>query len=455
VKRARPSRALAWLFSGLLMITAATSASTARAEPEPSPERALPDYSGRPEPTTAGDVLLWIPRILLSPLYLISEFVIRRPLEFLVSAAERSQLPEALYDFFLFGPDHGAGVLPIAFVDFGFYPSVGLYFFWNNIAPNQDLKLRASFWGTRWLSGNASYRFRLNPLTDLTFAAGALRRPDNQFYGLGSESRRADRSRYGMSRLTASVALEIKLSEYSRLTSTVGIRRVHFHRGGGFDDDPRLEDLAAAGRFPLPPGYEDGYTGLYDSLDLAIDTRRPRPASTSGVRVEARVEQLSELRPGATGFGILRYGASAGGFWDIAGSGRVLSLSVITAFADSLRRGMEVPFTELAFIGGDVMRGFPPGRGFGRSAAVATLRYRWPVWMKLDGSLQFALGNVFDAHLQNFAPELLRISTSIGIESVGAPDSSLELLFGFGTETFKHGTSITSFRVVVGSNHGF
>jgi hypothetical protein len=101
------------------------------------------------------------------------------------------------------------------------------------------------------------------------------------------------------------------------------------------------------------------------------------------------------------------------------------------------------------------MRGFPPGRLYGRSAAVATLRYRWPVWVWLDGSIQVACGNVFDKHLENFSPERLRLSAALGVESVGSPDSSLELLIGIGSETFQHGTQITSLRVAFGTNHGF
>jgi hypothetical protein len=101
------------------------------------------------------------------------------------------------------------------------------------------------------------------------------------------------------------------------------------------------------------------------------------------------------------------------------------------------------------------MRGFVPGRLLGRSSAVATLRYRWPIWIWLDGSIQLATGNVFDAHLSGFQAKLLRLSAAIGVESVGSPDSSVELLLGAGTETFEHGTQVTSLRLVVGSNHGF
>src|SRR5262245_44149998 len=73
--------------------------------PEESDEkRKVPDYDGRgDEPTTTGDVLLWGPRILLAPPYLVSEYLLRRPIGFLIAGAERSGVPVMLYDIFLFG----------------------------------------------------------------------------------------------------------------------------------------------------------------------------------------------------------------------------------------------------------------------------------------------------------------------------------------------------------------
>jgi hypothetical protein len=115
-----------------------------------------------------------------------------------------------------------------------------------------------------------------------------------------------------------------------------------------------------------------------------------------------------------------------------------------------------VPFTELVSLGGsEAMRGFVPGRLYGRSAAAVTLAYRWPVWVWLDGSIQLAIGNVFDEHLEDFKPDLLRFSAAIGVESVSSRDSAVEILFGLGSETFRHGGQITSFRFIFGSHYGF
>jgi len=420
------------------------------------PKRSVPSYSGLKETSSTRDALLWIPRVALSPLYLVSEFGVRRPLGYLISEAERAHLPQFLYGLFFFGPDHKAALLPIAFVDFGFYPSAGLYFFWKDLPREGDeLRIRAATWGERWLSGSISQRLRLSAETDLVLHATGTRRPDYRYFGVGADSRKQDATRYGASRYELGATLSVELGGLSTFSAGAGYRRVHFHRGQGFDDDPRLDDEIARGTVRAPAGYAEGYSLLYCRAALALDSRRPRPASQSGVRVELDGELMSRVAPRADA-SFVRYSTSTAGFWDIADSGRVLSLSVSMMFVDPLQSGQEVPFTELAALGGDGrMRGFQPGRLYGRSSVVASVRYRWPIWIWLDGSIQIAAGNVFDAHLQDFSFDRLRLSGAIGVESVGAPDSSFELLLGAGTETFAQGTQISSIRLIAGTNHGF
>jgi hypothetical protein len=76
---------------------------TPAAEEPPSEKRPLPDYDGRgPRGTTAGEAALWVPRAVLSPVYFTTEWLIRRPLGATISAAERANLPNTLYNFFTF-----------------------------------------------------------------------------------------------------------------------------------------------------------------------------------------------------------------------------------------------------------------------------------------------------------------------------------------------------------------
>ncbi len=443
----------AWRLAGALA-TLTTLAATGVAHAE-TPKREVPDYDGRGgEPATPGDVALWVPRIALAPAYAVSEFVIRRPLGALITAAEQGNVPKVLYDFFAFGPDHKAGIAPIAFLDFGFKPSVGAYMFWDDaFVDGHDLRFHGSTWGGDFLAGVLTERFRFHAKDSLTLNFTGLRRPDLLYFGTGAATLQSDKARYGIDKLEAAALLDVHLWRASRMQAGMALRSVSFYNGH-FQDEPNIEQQAAAGAFAIPPGFSRGYTAETNHLLLALDTRLPRPAPGSGVRIEAEGEQGNDVRrsPGA---GWLRYGGTLAGYADLTDHGRVVSLAATAIFADPL--GSEaVPFTELASLGGSgPLRGFLPGRLLGRSAASLVAHYRWPIWAFVDGSIQAGVGNVFDVHLQDLQPKLLRFSSAIGIETVGSPDSSLEILFGIGTETFDHGGQVDSVRLVLGTNRGF
>ncbi len=101
------------------------------------------------------------------------------------------------------------------------------------------------------------------------------------------------------------------------------------------------------------------------------------------------------------------------------------------------------------------MRGFVDRRLIGYSSAVAELEYTWPIWVSLDGKLNYSVGNVFGKRLDGLAPEKLRQSFGFGFEAASARDHSFEFLVGFGTETFEQGSSVDTFRFVFGSSSGF
>ncbi|HYQ44027.1 MAG TPA: hypothetical protein VER11_18730 [Polyangiaceae bacterium] len=447
-----------WLLPALralLALIVLSSPLTASAESEP--HRALPDYDGRAgkgQPTTPGQALLWVPRVLLFPVYLVTEYVVRRPLGYAITAAERAELPAALYDFFAFGPDHKGGIVPVAFVDFGFYPSVGLYAFWDDAGfKGHSLRLRGSTAGSHWLSGAVSERFQLTPKTLLSINGSLIHRPDYAYYGIGPDTREADRSRYGADTADLHATLRAGFWRSSSIETSLGYRGASFYPGN-FGDDPSLTQQVDNGVFPLPDGYTDGYRAGFQRSILTLDTRRDEDGSESGGRLVLRGEHgLDPTQSRAAGW--LRYGASLGGFLDLDNRGRILSLSAGVEMADPLG-GQPVPFTELVTAGGnDRLPGFRDGRVRGRSGAAATLRYSWPIWIWLDGSLQAAVGNVYGEHLKGISWGESRFSGAIGMESRGSRDSVFQLLVGFGTETFNSGADLNSIRVVAGARSGF
>lgn len=443
--------------AALVLVLAGTER-TAAAEPDPPdppPKREKPNYDGRGEPpTTAGDVALWVPRILLSPLYLTSEYIIRRPLGWLVTTAEHNNWAPAIIEFFTFGEDRKAGVVPTAFLEFNFRVSVGLYFFWDDfLVKNNDLRLHGQFGGPGWVSTGVLDRIHLGKDSFVGLGAKFVQRPDYVFHGIGSTTLEANRSRYEMISIDTGPLYDLTVTEGVHFRTQIGFKSANFGNGS-FSNDPGIVDQAQRGVFPLPPGFVEGYTSVYEHADLTYDSREPRPAPGSGVRISGRFDHGTDLRANPGGSWV-RYGGTAGAYWDITGQARTLGLVVNAEFAEPVHGG-PIPFTEQVVLGGSgAMAGFRAGRLVGQSGVTAALVYRWPIWVWLDGALLFATGNVFDSGLRGFDPKLLRLSSGIGIRSTGSPDHQIELDIGFGTETFEQGTDVTSFRLAIGGTNGF
>jgi hypothetical protein len=419
-----------------------------------SPKRAMPDYDGRGEPkATAGDVALWIPRVIFAPLYFVSEFVIRRPLGFLITTAEQKQWPSAIRNFFLFGPEKKAGVVPTAFLDFGFRASVGVYAFWDDLfGPGNHLRLHATTLGPDWLQGAIADKIPLGKDASLDIRVEGVHRPDYIFHGLGPSSLQDQRTRYGIDQFRARPVFEMTWWKGSRLSVEGGFKYTRF-RDDACCDDPSLVTAIRDGWQTPPPGFLTGYSNVYERGELTIDSRDERPADQTGYRVELEAEHASNVQRSSSNW--VRYGGTVSGILDIKNN-RTVGLSLTTLFVDPISSGAEIPFTEQIVLGGSgPMRGYLYGRLIDRSASVLTLKYKWPIWVFLDGTIQLATGNVFGPQLEDFKTKLLRLSGAMGIESIGSADHTFEFLAGFGTETFDHGAQVNSFRLLFGTNRGF
>ncbi|WP_104984342.1 BamA/TamA family outer membrane protein [Sorangium cellulosum] len=427
-------------------------AAASRDQP-PSPRRPLPDYDGRAEaPKTAGDALLWVPRVVFFPAYVVHEYVLRRPLGYLTIKAERGEWIQDLKDIFTFGENNGIGVIPTALFDFGFRASVGVYFFYDDfLFRGNELRVHGATGGVDWLRLTVADRIPVDERAHVKLRAEAGTRPDWLFSGIGPRSLDRDSARYGARNLEAGATFHADFGTFSFVESYTGVKDVVF------DDiccEPTVSWRVANGRYPLPPSFDTGYTAYRLGGRLALDSRRPRPAPGHGVRLEVFGEHASDLkRPLESRWA--RYGGSLGGFVDVTGHDRIVSLTLTAAFADPLGAA-EVPFTELAVLGGDApLRGFREGRLHGRSAAAATLAYRWPIWAFLDGTTQVAVGNVFGEHLRDVELDLMRLSFVVGFRASSSRDHSFDLLVGSATETFEQGAGLEELRLMIGASRGF
>ena len=428
---------------------------TARADEghAPTPKRPMPDYDGRGMPEASGDEPgTWVARVLLSPLYLLSEYGIRRPAEALTTHAEHHDWFTKVYDFFAPGPNHDIGFFPVGFVEFGFNPSVGVYGFANHfIVRDNYAHVHVEAWPPDWWLGTVDDHWDDgHKAFDVHVSTSS--RPDQVFYGIGPSSLQSAQSRFTERRFDASGTFLVRPWRSSFVQGTVGVRKVET-TNGHYGGDPNLEQEAATGAFAIPFGFDQSYLAPYTDVHFALDTRKPKTERGASVRVEADSEQGEDVEH-APATSWIRYGGSLAGTIDVGGHGRLLSLSVTALFADSL--GSEpIPFTELVSLGGNAyMRGYFDGRLRGRSAAVAMLRYAWPIAPFLDGTLEAAVGNVFDEHLTDFDPKLLRFSAAFGI-ATPAWNVPVEMVVGLGTETFDQGTAVDSVRLMIGVPRSF
>ncbi len=428
-------------------------------------KRPLPDYDGRgPRPATLGDSILWGPRVVAAPLWATNEFLLRRPLGWLATTAERNHWPTKLLDLFTFDAERKSGVIPTAYYEYGFRPSVGLYFFWDEaFHPRNAIRAVGATWGRDWLSIAVRDRIQIVPgKSTFALTPSFVQRPDGLFAGLGPRSVESDVSRYAFRRIELAGEFEVVLWRASTFRARFGYRNQEFDAAGECCGDPSLAARVQEGRLTLPPGFAEGYTALFQSVELALDTRRAPPEPLTGVRFAANAEHGADVRDSRHRQWI-RYGAQLGGFLDLNGKARVLGLVLSASLSDPIGAG-PVPFTEQVVVGGGAfaavlgfgpLRGFRPGRLIDRSAAALTLQYEWPIWAWANGTLHVATGNVWGTHFEAIDPKLLRFSTGLGIRSVGSPDHQFELLVGAGTETIEDGAKITSIRIVVGGTRGF
>jgi hypothetical protein len=430
----------------------------------------VPDYDGRTEPTTVGDVALWIPRVVLFPLYVVSEYVIRRPLGWLVSTAEREHWPTLLVDFFTF-EDRKIGIVPTFYVDLGMRPNFGLYFFWNDfLATGNDLRLRAAYGGRGWYQLRAADRFDLGP-GQLTATASYDMRPDNVFYGIG-DGVDQERARYESRVARGDLIWRVPWFRSSYARFGLDLREAELDGGAGCCGEPSVDERVQSGAYVLPGGMDQVYDLTGQAVEVVVDTRHPRfpeglelgsdfvaPPGT-GIRAAVRVaavELLSQsLAPReALADAWFRYGAALGAHYDLTGYQRAISATVAVDFVNPAGDG-EVPLTDLVTLGGErPLRGFLANRLVDRSAAVLRLEYRWPIAVWFDGTFQYEMGNVFGQGLEGFDVSDFRSSYGFGLSAIGAPDHPFQVLIAVGTERFSDGGTPDSFRFVFGSTAGF
>lgn len=435
---------------------AVVHAQTAEAEAVSLEPRAVPNYDGRDEPaTSANEALLWVPRVLLSPLYFVAEFVLRRPLEFAVTSVEEREIAGKVLRFFTFGPDNRFFLSPSATFDLGFRPNIGFYFgVQDAFAANNELRVNYAFGGVGLHIASITDRYTWGEgQWELALRTNFSQRPDGRYFGTGSGVRESLDSRYSFFSSDTQLYVQRKLGDIGQLRVHTDLRFRSFGEDVSAEDGPTVPERVLQEMESLPPGYTDGYTVHLTGAALIVDSRPERPNDSTGIQAAAELSFAYSLRDPSESMW-LNYGLSLAGYWDISGVNHIVSLAIGMRLTDAIRG--QVPFTEQPVISGaGPMNGFIGSFLTGPSAVSATLSYSWPIWIYLDGIVHVAVGNVFDERFSGFSLSKFRLSTGIGIAAFSKRDHFFEFLVGFGTDTFEAGATVDSVRLIIGSRREF
>lgn len=421
---------------------------------KPPEKREVPDFDGRDEETTFGDVAIWFPRVALYPLYFLTESIIRKPLHAGLTWIEKENVVAIVVDFFTYEVgDSVVTVFPIFNFDTQLNTTGGLSIGVRNLgAKGHNFSTSFSLGTQKIYRASIGSQYIWDPHFGFTWGASYEQRPDLPFAGIGSRTDNSVRGRYEWTNIvgSAQVAWYPVGNLSSEVSTTTRVRYVDFR------DRSVAETVDELGQ-DLPPGFEEGYLAYSQGFRFLYDSRPARPAPTTGIRLSAPLEFGVDVRE-PSDFNWIRYGLKAGFYLDLTGTHRVLGIVAELALIDPMTAGAEVPFTEFVQLGGaGSMPAFSVGRLIDRSAATLTAEYRWPIWTYLDGSIQATVGEVYGGRFDDFEVGALRGSFSFGMDLVtNFPwEADLNILVAFGTTPFDEEFGIDSIRFVLETDSGF
>lgn len=170
----------------------------------PGNKRKVPSYDGRrPSRLTAGQVLIWIPRVIFFPVHLTLEYLLRWPVVQLITVLEKYYVIERVKSVFSFA-DGKVVWLPTFLKEFGQFNQAGLFFKYKDLGgvPGHSLILQAAFWTGHWYHAKAIDQFKVFRSNRGTVKIrGEFKyRPDSVFFGLGPDSVKDAKSFYRIRR---------------------------------------------------------------------------------------------------------------------------------------------------------------------------------------------------------------------------------------------------------------
>ena len=213
--------------------------------------------------------------------------------------------------------------------------------------------------------------------------------PEENFFGIGPDSNRSDRSDYA-----------IRTNHFG---GRGGVRPVnHLLLGGGLEflqprvgtgRNDRIPDVAETFRPIQIPGHQTRADFLRSDAFVEVDYREPRHARQGGwyrVDFSHYPDRTADL------FTFNQFRADVRQFMGFLAGRRVIAARLFVTTSDT-EAGQIVPFYFMPTLGGnDTLRGYREYRFRGPHAILLQGEYRWEIWSGLDGALFYDAGKVAD-----------------------------------------------------------
>jgi hypothetical protein len=312
--------------------------------------------------------------------------------------------------------------------------------FTNDVSKSPNLKLSALIHGTfrRYLlttTGISVDPTRQNrERFQLDFTGRYQLRPRDQFYGIGPDSLRSNRSNYDLQERGFNFVAIFKPAKSLNLGAGLDFSSVRVFDGHDdrFAKTPQL--------FPTLPGLARGASLLSPFVFVEFDKRNEKGNPTKGVY--AYLTASSNDSVGKDDFGFVNVRLDTRGYLPLGTPRRVLAARLIGNFNEP-KGGSQIPFFRLARLGDSrTLRGYRPLRFYGSNALAANIEYRFELFPVL-GALAFTdVGQVFERRAQLTAQNL-QATWGGGIEFkskkstlftilVGKSSEGIRIIIGFG-----------------------
>jgi hypothetical protein len=253
--------------------------------------------------------------------------------------------------------------------------------------------------------------------------------PEEEFFGLGPQSDRADEVTYALKNTV--VGGEAQFRPVRWFTAGAGVDRLSPSISGGTGERP----IGSLFDPRNTPGLRDQPDYLRYRALADLNYRRPLGNPRTGGRYALEWQRYADLDGGAYSFN--RVQADLQQYIPLLRDRRVLALRALATMSDA-DSGAQVPFYYQSTLGGpDDLRGFRRLRFRDRHALLLQAEYRWEIFTAVDGAVFYDAGKVA-SRVQDLDLRDLESDYGIGFRFGTSTGVFLRVEGAFGSSGGKH-----------------